>query len=159
MQEVTAAHAPFGRFDQIGMVVRDIETAMSSYKSLGIGPFKAFGNTSVVEKQVNGRVVPPDSVRAKIMMARWGGVELELIQPVAGNSPWQDFLDSQGEGVQHFGFFVDDINLAEDRLLRQGYRLAYRSRFGNGDGAAYFDVSGLGGVMLELIQRAPEFRM
>ncbi len=156
---MTAVQTPFTRFDQVGMVVRDIDKAMETYRSLGLGPFSAFGNTAIVEKRVNGTIVPPDSIRAKIMMAKWGAIELEVIQPTAGNSPWQEFLDKHGEGVQHFGFFVDDINREEERMVKQGYRLAYRSRFRNGDGAAYFDVGGMGGVMVELIQRAPEYRL
>jgi methylmalonyl-CoA/ethylmalonyl-CoA epimerase len=149
--------SPFSKVDQIGVVVRNIEGAIKYYEALGIGPFIPFRNTDVVERQMWGKPVSPNSIKSVIELTKIGTLELELIEPVEGNSIWSEFLTTHGEGVQHLGFFVDDINKEEAKMVRKGFTVVYRSRFSNGDGAAYFQTDA-GGFLLELIQRAPEYR-
>jgi len=148
----------FTKVDQVGIVVRDMDKAIEYYQSLGIGPFEPFKNLDIVERKVRGKPVPLDSIKAKIMLAKMGPVELELIEPVEGESLWKEFLETKGEGIQHLCFFVDDIDREEVKLIEKGFTVLYRSRFKNGDGGAYFDTGKVGGVLIELSQRAPEYR-
>jgi len=36
-------------------------------------------------------------------------VTLEVIQPVGSDTSWKQFLDTNGEGVQHIAFQVADL--------------------------------------------------
>jgi 4-hydroxyphenylpyruvate dioxygenase-like putative hemolysin len=36
------------------------------------------------------------------------GMNLELIEPLDGPSPWRDFLEKNGEGVHHIAFTVPE---------------------------------------------------
>ena len=52
------------------------------------------------------------------------GVRFELLQPLDGpddvRSPWKDFLEKHGEGVQHIGFYVDSTPEAREMLISKG---------------------------------------
>ncbi len=85
-----------------------------------------------------------------------GQVELELIEPGEEESLWREFLDTRGEGINHLGFFVDDIDKESTELEKKGFRVLYSSRFQNGGGATYFDTAKIGGILMELIQRPSE---
>jgi len=84
----------FSKVDQIGIVVKDIETTMKFYeKMFGIEPFPT------VESYVN-------SAKLKIGLFQLGEVQIELIQVVEGESIHSRFLEEKGEGLHHLGFFV-----------------------------------------------------
>ena len=70
-----------------------------------------------------------------------------------GESPWQEFLDTKGEGVHHLGCIVDDIEKEEAGLKEKGIEIILTSRFKGGGGSCYADISQLGGILVELIQR------
>ena len=75
--------------------------------SLGIGPFEEM-------------LLPPDRVEwlrdkrmyadFRIFKAMIGDIEIELIQPLKGDSPHKEFLNSKGEGIQHIGCAVEDLH-------------------------------------------------
>jgi len=148
MDENTAA-SPFSKVIQVGLVVRDMDKTVARLTSLGIGPFEP-------------KILPPDRkewFRDKIMdanlvieAAMMGDIELELIQPVAGESPHQEFLDAKGEGIQHIACEVEDLDKAVDRLTKQGVTVLLRARFPRGRGVAYLDLDA-GGLIVELVQR------
>ena len=148
----------FTKIDQIGVVVRDMDKAMEYYESLGTGPFEPFKHNDCVERSMWGRPIVLDSVKMKTMLAKMGPVELELIEPVEGESIWKEFLETKGEGIHHLCFFVDDIDKEEANLAGKGFTFLYRSRFTNGDGAVYIDSGKVGGLLIEFSQRGPEYR-
>lgn len=45
-----------------------------------------------------GKSVDLNSIKLKIKIAKLGSAELELIQPVEGESLWKEFLETKGEG-------------------------------------------------------------
>lgn len=147
---------PFSKVDQVGVIVRDLDKAVDYYQSLGIGPFMPLRPLIYKERKVLGKSVDLNSIKLKIKIAKLGSVELELIQPVEGESLWKEFLETKGEGINHLGFFVKDIDREEAKLVAQGVTVLYRSRFQNGGGAAYFDTKKIGGVLVELIQWPPK---
>ena len=77
------------KLHHIAVVVRDIDKAVEYYQSLGIA-------------SVGREVIFPESkpkIRAKFVQI--GSVPIEFIQPVEGESPYKEFLDRKGEGIQH----------------------------------------------------------
>lgn len=145
----------FTKVDQLGFVVQDMGKAMAHFQSLGIGPFDPPRNFAYAERELYGKPVEPESVKIKIMVAPMGQVQLELIQPLVGQSPWMTFLQTKGEGINHLGFFVPDVNGEEARLVGLGYEIVYRSRYTRGGGAVYFDVGNPGGLLFEIVQWPP----
>jgi len=147
--------SPFSSVDQIGIVVRDIDQAIGYYESLGIGPFESLGSLVYTKREVMGKPIEFDSLKLDIRVAKIGAVELELIEPVKGDFLWKEYLDTKGEGIMQLGFYVDDVEREEARLVEKGLKVIYKSRFSNGGGAVCFDTSEIGGVVLELIQWPP----
>jgi len=149
MEENAAAESPFSKLIQVGVVVRDMDKAIKRLEYLGIGPFEP-------------KILPPDSkewfrdkpLNAKLILnsTMMGEVELELIQPVEGESPHKEFLDSKGEGIQHIAFLTDDLNRQVDKLTKQGVSILLRAERPGGGGVAYLDL-GVAGLIVELIQR------
>ena len=142
-------NSALSKVDQIGIVVGDINRAIEYYQSLGIGPFETLPHPDIIERKIWGKPVAAEDVGIKTEIARIGPIELELIEPVKGETPWKTFLEKKGEGICHLAFYVDNIDEAESELLNKGFSTVYRSRFRNGGGAALFDT---GGFFIELIQ-------
>lgn len=147
----------FSEIKQVGVVVKDISKAIDYYSSLGIGPFRTLPSGGVphyLGKKIRGK---PADYTMEIRVAQVGLVELELIQPLEGDSIQKEFLEKKGEGINHLGFFVDDIDEEEARLTKQGFRVLANGRRPTGGGFTYFETDAIGGVLLELIERPPNF--
>jgi catechol 2,3-dioxygenase-like lactoylglutathione lyase family enzyme len=135
------------RMMQIGLVVRDMDASVAKFSAMGFGPFVP-------------KLLPPDSkvvinnnstdFDVNVLRSMIGNVELELCQPVKGESPHQEFLDSKGEGIQHILFEVQDIEAELARLTEVGATVILKIDF-KGGGLAYVDLNTCGFVV-ELIQ-------
>ena len=132
------------KFDHVGVVVRDLDKAVEYYQSLGI-----------VEKV--GDLMTEEGKKAKLIgrYLRIGSLNLELWQPIRGETVQQEFLDDYGEGINHIAFTVDDydkeyVNLVE----KQGIRLVFGAKppvSAEGVGG-YFDTRKEGhNIILELM--------
>ena len=97
---------PFAKVFQIGVMVRDMDAAMAYYESLGIGPFKERQGVGATERTLYGK--PADDMRLRVSTASLGPVEIELMQPVAGQSIPAEYLDRYGEGINHLAFRTED---------------------------------------------------
>ncbi len=86
---------------QIALVVRDADKTMYEYsKRLGWGPWSVFeyGAPLLHDTYLRGK---PEAFTMIGCEVNVGGMGFELIQPTGGNSIYQEFLDTHGEGVQH----------------------------------------------------------
>lgn len=149
MKKKTTEKFPFSRIDQVGVVVRDLEQAVKYYSSLGIGPFEPL-DLKRIERSVHGK--PAEDVRNRSRVARMGSVQFELLQPVSGESVQKEFLEKRGEGINHLGFLVDDLDKEVNRLTAKGFTVISSVRYSGGGGVAYLDTDRIGGVLFELIQ-------
>lgn len=150
-----------GRVGQLGIVVRDIMASMEHYsRVLGVGPWKVYTNGPPPLKNVtyHGR---PASYRVRVALAHTESMIFELIQYVEGDSIHRDFLEAQGEGIEHVGVYVANLDEPLARLRSQGLTIL-QSADGLGaigDGRyAYLDTRSTLGTILELIQ-APSLRV
>ena len=144
------------RVDHIAVIVNDMDRAVEYYESLGIGPFKALKNIVAITRELRGKSIPIDSIKVDARVAKMGPVDLELIQPLKGESLWKEFLEAKGEGVQHLGFYADDIDMEEAKLVEKGLKVLYKVRFDKGGGDSYMDTSKVGGVILALSHMPPQ---
>jgi methylmalonyl-CoA epimerase len=141
---------PFSKIDQVGIVVKDMEKAIEYYESLGIGPFKQLKNVVHIERMIRGK--PANDVKNEVRVAQMGSVQLELVHTIEGDSLQKEFLETRGEGVNHLGFYVDDLDKEIAKLEKKGVKVLSRSRYKGGGSAVYLDTTKIGGVILELIQ-------
>jgi hypothetical protein len=99
---MTAAIAPFiTDYVQVCVVVRDLDATMKSYVELaGIGPWAVydFGPPDVSNVYFRGK---PVASRAKLALTWTKDRMWEIIQPVEGPSPFEEFLQVHGEGMHH----------------------------------------------------------
>jgi methylmalonyl-CoA/ethylmalonyl-CoA epimerase len=150
MRKNTTAKSPFSKLAHVGVVVRDMDKAIERLSSLGIGPFEAISVPPATGKPLfRGRPFDLD-LKVKGLAAKIGEVKLELLQPVDGDSPWKEFLDSKGEGIHHIAFAVDDIDKEVAKFTEQGVSILLSGKW-QGGGCAYLDL-GVGGIIFELVQ-------
>jgi methylmalonyl-CoA epimerase len=127
------------QIDHIGIAVRSIAAARKLYESLGL-------------QVVHEETVEYEQVRTVLIPA--GEARVELLEPLAPDTPVGRFLARRGEGIHHVALLVGDISGALEALKAQGARLVSDEiRVGAG-GHLYFFVhpSSAGGVLLEICQ-------
>lgn len=139
--------------EQVAFVVKDLEAAQRFFRrSMGIPRFyviEHFGSKAV-EKTFHGKPAEHDF---NIALAYSGGTQIELIQHLAGETCYSEFLQRKGEGLQHLGFFLDDREQYVEALAefgRNGFSVLQSGRFG-GASYTYFDTEHEIGATIELV--------
>jgi len=134
---------------QVGVVVKDVKQVAERLASLGIGPFQEMELPPDRQELFRGK---PALADARIMGAALGGIQLELIQPLAKESPHREFLETKGEGIQHIMVAVDDIEKEIKRLTDKGCTVLLDIRMPGGHHGAYIDLHA-GGIIVEMFQK------
>ena len=140
----------FTHLVHIGVVVRDMNKTIERLNALGIGPFKPRILPPDAREKYRGKPFIP-SKRVAIQITNIGNIELEVIQPIDGESPHQEFLDEKGEGIQHLGFMVNNLEEDIKHLTNEGSSILLTSQFRGGGGVAYLDLD-VAGLIVELVQ-------
>ncbi len=152
--EERAWATPFGRIDQVGIVVRDLDTALERFsETIESAPWRVYtyGPELLTAQEYRGR---PTAFEMRIALSSTTP-QIELIEPVRGPSLYHDWLATGGEGQHHVGTFVPDLDAGIAAMAQQGYRVVQAARgYGlDGDGGfAYLDTQDRLGVILELIE-------
>ena len=149
----TSEESPFSQLHHVTVVVKDIERAVKFYSSVGLGPLVSPEKHVFANKTLRGK---PLTHKLLIRETHIGPAVLQLVQHVEGEDVYKEFIDKRGEGVQHLGFVVDNIDKAEDAAVKMGLKVTQRSRGEDGSGFAYFDTELLGGVVLEIRKEPSE---
>ncbi|MCK9930689.1 VOC family protein [Frankia sp. Mgl5] len=109
MRQSTRPAALQGAIRQIGYVVRDLDAALASWLSLGVGPWyvlRGFPMDAVYRGQ-------PCSVTASLALSNSGDLQIELIQQEDNTSSiYTEFLASGREGYQQLAWWVEDLEAA-----------------------------------------------
>jgi methylmalonyl-CoA/ethylmalonyl-CoA epimerase len=87
-----------------------------------------------------------------MQFAKIGPLEIELIEPIS-DCMQKEYLEKHGDGIQHFSFFVKDIEEVVTEMTKKGYQVVQRGWREHGGGYAFFDTEEDCGFMLEVIQR------
>ena len=152
MDKNALKNGPFNKLHHISIVVRDAEKTQKFYESIGIGPWVDYPPMKEYVK-IN---VPDENgfYHLKIKCAQIGPVQLQLIEPGAGESLYKDHLREKGEGVYHIGFEVDDISAADAKIEAMGLKMLSSGRRENGSGFSYLETASEAGVVL-LVRQSP----
>jgi catechol 2,3-dioxygenase-like lactoylglutathione lyase family enzyme len=146
---------PLKHIDQVALIVRDLDASVRRYwEKLRIGSWKiyTYGPPLVPSMTYRGRV---QSYQMRLAFTQVGDLQLELIQPLSGESIYREHLERKGEGMHHAGVFVASLDEAISEATRQGYSVIQSGRgYGKwGDGGyAYLDTEQPLGMILELIE-------
>lgn len=138
---------------QVAIVVRDLEKSVEHYqKILGTGPwqFMSIDDSVFAESTYRGR---PAKHRFKVALGMLGPMQIELIQPIEGETIYGDFLNEHGEGVHHLGHIrVDNLTEAIKTFEQQGFPCIQSGRNSRGGGYAYMDTVKSLGVVTEFLE-------
>lgn len=141
------------RFIQIGVVVKNIDETLKYYeKAFGFGPFEV-RFVDYPTATYYGKVA---GYRGKRAFFYLGPIQIELIELVDGKTIHEDFLKEKGEGLNHLGFQVDDLEVAKKSAQKAGFKVIQSFTRPDGSGFAYIDSAKTGGIIFELIQRPPK---
>jgi len=130
------------RIDHVGVACRSLEAAVERYVSV-------FG-LAVVSEETNVEQV----VREAMLATDSGGSYVQLLEPLAEDTPVGRFIARRGEGIHHIGYAVADVTAALAEIGGKDVRLLdSRPRHGSmGASIAFLHPGDLGGVLTELVQ-------
>ena len=133
------------RVDHVGIAVLDLDASIEFYES-------TFGLT-VAGRETN----EAQGVREAMLFVSdgpAGSSYVQLLEPLAPDTPVGKFLATRGEGVHHIGYGVVDVAAALEQLRADGIRLVdEQPRHGSlGASIAFLHPKSIGGVLTELVQ-------
>ena len=143
------------KFEHIGLTVGDVDKAVEFFRSLGI----EFGSSKGVRAELqkiddSSRVVhgkPAPDIRNIGAVTYLGPIRFALTQPVSGESVQKEYLEEHGDGINHLGFVVDDLEKEAAGFLEQGVSILHTAKWEGGGGCYYLDL-GVGDIVIELLQ-------
>ena len=152
--------------NQVCMVVNDLEKSMASlWSTFGIGPWDICVRdykSEIEAESIRDMTYYGKPAQYSYKMAsthdKLGGVFIELIQPVAGDNIYRDFLRKNGEGIQHLGWHVVESQKAFAEtwksLEEEGFPCIMSARLYH-TAVAYFDTTKVLNTILEVVWRDP----
>lgn len=138
------------RLYHVGIAVRSIEDAIGQLAGMGMAA------TPVFELDVPSMYRGAETrAGVKAAFIQSGPIAIELVQPAGGKSPIATFLEERGEGVQHFGYYVPDLEAALGRAEALGIEADWLVSDEHGPAVAYLSPGALFGVSIELVREEP----
>jgi methylmalonyl-CoA epimerase len=127
--------------DHIGVAVKSLAAAKGIYEKLGL------------------KLAPEETVDAeqvRVVMVPLGESRIELLEPTSPDSVIAKFIAKRGEGLHHVSLRVPNLEVAVERLKRDGVRLVSDQIKEGAGGHRYVFVhpSSAGGMLLELVESA-----
>ena len=122
----------------VGVAVTDLDAALTFYQDvLGLAP--------TAPETVDG---------ATIVALPFGDSQVELLSPIATDSPVAKFLAKRGPGIHHLCLRVPNLDLALARCRERGYHLIDQvPRTGHGGRRiAFLHPKSTAGILLELTE-------
>jgi len=137
-------------FVQMGYVVRDLAAAEAWFQSvLGVPAWTRMENmTFGADCRYRGR---PADYAAHLSVGYLGDTQIELIEPVRGESLYTEFLESRGPGLHHLAFDVPDFDETVAALGENGLELIAVGAVGPGSRFAYFDCESAQASVIEIL--------
>jgi methylmalonyl-CoA/ethylmalonyl-CoA epimerase len=143
---------------QIGAVVTDLDQTIQVLTDVfGFGPFRVFNwpppDRTDIEEYYYGKRV---HFKARKGFVDMGQVELELIQPLEGESIYFDFLREHGPGLHHIRFNIPELEPVVAYLAEKDIPVSQMgSGLRPGTMWANFDTEKLIGFTMEVMKFLP----
>lgn len=115
-----------GPMVQVAWVTDDIEASEAAIGAqFGVTTWTSMGDVHFGPEACTYRDQPAD-FHALVSLAYSGDMQLELIQPVSGASIYTEHLEKHGTGLHHTCFEVDDIDVAVNTAVDDGWECVQR---------------------------------
>jgi hypothetical protein len=88
----------------------------------------------------------------KMGVSRCLSISIEIFQWLKGDSTYKEFVDSQKEGLHHFGVYVEDLEKYVDRFQTEGIDVVQSGMFPPRLKYAYMDTVEIFGAVIELME-------
>lgn len=144
-----------GHPGQLGFVVENMDVGLATWGSMGHTRdgwrIWRYDPSMVADMTYRGR----RSDYAMWLAFSGADPQIELIEPIEGPSIYSDWLETHGPGLNHLGFYVDDVDEVTADMKRAGFEMVQSGRAMGADGSggyAYYDTTDLLGVYLEAIE-------
>jgi len=140
------------RIDHVGIACRDLDRTARLYEAtFGLEVVSLEVNTEQGVREAMLRVGAAGPAGAAALPGY-----VQLLEPLADDTPVGRFLARRGEGIHHVGYGVSDIAEALAAIGSTGIRLIdSRPRHGSmGASIAFLHPADLSGVLTELVQSA-----
>jgi methylmalonyl-CoA/ethylmalonyl-CoA epimerase len=153
MTAIPTNASPDLKFTQIAWVVKDIKVAETFFReTMGINNLSKVDTIRV--KDFGGTYYgKPSNAESLVAIAYSGGTFIEVIQPLSGNSVFQDYLDKNpAGGIQHIAYSLPVAKL--DKVIAEfaDKGFAVISSFNHPIATiVFFDTSKEIGVMTEIM--------
>ena len=135
---------------QIAIVVKDIDKTSEAWsKVFGLPkPEPIVAGGPEANAVYRGQ---PTNAQAKLAFFDLGQVSLELIEPLGGDSVWQEVLDQKGEGVHHIAFQIKGTDQVTSYLAEHNIPIIQQGEY-TGGMYTYVDSEPVLRVVLELLE-------
>lgn len=148
-----------GPVTQIAWVTADID-ATEKYLSAGFGAgsWTRMNDIHFAPEDCTLRGEPADFV-VHVSIVYVGDLQLEVIQPVRGDSIYSEFLEAKGPGLHHVCFDVEDMTEALAGVEALGLTVHQQgSMMGGAMDFAYVDGTSAGVPYIEIARIGPDMR-
>jgi len=141
---------------QIGFVVHDAAKTAQRYSEIfGIGPWLFFDATPT-NMVLHGRRLRDGDSCSRIALTNMGKMQVELIQPMYGESTYMEFLRDRGEGIHHVSFgLVDDHDQVVSAFVENGMGIEMQGLLGGAYTFTYMATQKELGTIFEVVKDAP----
>ncbi|QDY70431.1 VOC family protein [Qingshengfaniella alkalisoli] len=138
---------------QICFVTDDVEKSARWFAELTGKPLPEEGQAAGPEEARAIYRGEPATVGCRIMMFKFGNIDVEFLQPGPEKSAWRDLLEEKGPGCHHIAFRTRNLTKRNEYLESKGHELLQRGEFDGGHGRyAYYDTVRDLGIMIELLE-------
>lgn len=143
---------------QIAWVTRDLDSTEKALTVLlGAKKWIRMPGVHFAPDSCTLRGVPADFV-ADISLSYAGDIQLEVIAPVSGESPYSDFLDSSGPGLHHICIETHDLSATLLGVEADGAKVVSRGTMPGGLEFAYVSAVDAGVPYVEYARITPDIR-
>jgi hypothetical protein len=142
------------KFNQFAFAIKESSTNKVSAYWEGLGfPAMQITHGETWGKQYYGE---PADFDMKLGWYRYGDITYEWCIPLKAPTVYEDHIKKYGEGFQHLGFSVPDIDKAIQYFEKRGFRISMSGGWGEkgkaGSGRfAYVNTEEIGGETIELL--------
>ena len=130
------------RVDHVAIAVNSISEALKNYEKI------------LKIDKIDIEEVPTE--RVKVAILKLEDTRIELMEPMADDSPIKKFLTDRGEGIHHVAITADDIDNDIQRAIANGTRMIGNIRTGSyGRKITFIHPKSMNGVLTEFCQAPP----
>lgn len=148
----------YGPITQIAWVTEDIGATEGLLSDqFGAGEWTRLRDIDFDAASCRYRGLPADFT-AHIALTYIGDMQLELIQPVRGQSIYSEFLDNSGPGLHHVCFEPPDFDAAVESARESGLEVPQYGTIGESMRFAYVAAAPAGIPYMELADVGPDMR-